>query len=145
MCTLRSARPPVKPRQHVREVKCEPAVRGTGADYFVHVWQDGKFFTYWLRRLATDYGVGFRFEQGGANPALSEMQLEVYNVCVDGEHGSCECPGHRRWGVECRHLWALRELLGRGDIPSVRPDHPSTDDPALTAYKPAGHDHGLPF
>ena len=30
-----------------------------------------------------------------------------------GLHPQCECPGHLRWSVECKHLQALRDLVGR--------------------------------
>jgi hypothetical protein len=150
MSTVSRSPRPVKAKgrkvhKRERQVECEPAGHGTGADYLVRIWQDGKLHTYWLRRLATDYGVGFQFQQSMSNPLPTGLQLEAYDVLSDGEHGSCECPGHLRWSVECRHLWALRELIRRGDIPAVRPDHPSTDSQQLAAYKPASHDHGIPF
>jgi hypothetical protein len=40
---------------------------------------------------------------------------------VDAGVGVCECPDHRRRGVRCGHMWAVRllEALARLQVPAV--------------------------
>jgi hypothetical protein len=168
MSTVPASRPAVKPaaartpraprqrRPHVREVQCSPAARGTGADLFVQLWQDGKLFHYWLTRIPSDFGVAVRFEQGRANPERTEMQAESYAACVEPDRASCECPGHLRHGTVCKHIWAVRELLARGELAPRCPDPDELGEPcgqcfpdeppyaAGASYKP-GPDSDIPF
>jgi hypothetical protein len=147
MCTVRSARPPVKPRpSEVTDVDLSPAGKGTGALYFLNVWQGSKLSSYWLLPLTCPDGVAFQFQASRTKPA-GEMQADAYDVglFLDGSE-SCDCVGHERWG-HCKHVGALRMLIARGKLPAVPHGDrcPCSECERLVAYRPAGHDHGLPF
>lgn len=130
---MAATRKPRKPP--VRTVECGPAPLGAAADYHVVIRTDGAWSGYWLRRLASAFGVAYEFTQGNTNAPRGEYQAESYDVCVEADADHCGCPGHERHG-HCKHAWALRTLLGRGELAGA---------PRLDAYKPAGHSHGIPF
>ncbi len=120
MTTLTAPRTSVKrsskPRpQPALEVACEPAAPGAGADFMVIIHQGGKPFTYWLRRLAADFGVAFRFEQSSQNARRSEMQADSYDCCVEADRSHCDCVGFLHHG-HCKHTEALRILVARGAL-----------------------------
>ncbi|MDE2101701.1 MAG: hypothetical protein KGL39_30930 [Patescibacteria group bacterium] len=135
---------------------CDRAAKGAGAEWFVNVWQGAKFSTYWLVPLTSDFGLAYQF-QASRTKAPGEMQLDAYDVLIEVDGHSCTCPGHLRHG-HCKHVDTLKLLIERGTLGRPVPD-PDTlgepcgqcfpDDPPteeeLLAYKPAGHDHGIPF
>ena len=67
---------------------------------------------YTVRQLKTDFGTGFRLEKHG-DPVEDGGGL-VYDVLLDGERATCECLGHLRYGTECKHIWAMRQVMERG-------------------------------
>jgi hypothetical protein len=114
MCTITNPAPPVKPsKSAVTRVDCDRAVKGTGALWFLNIWQGDKLSTYWLLPLVSDFGVAFRFECSRTGP-VSEMQADHYDVLLELDGASCECPGFLRWGGECKHISALKLLVERG-------------------------------
>ncbi len=123
-----------KPRQrglHERSVKVLIRPSAGQPDFFVRITQDSEPAHYWVSALASDFGRAFRLEKPGSEGT------DVYDVCLDecASADSCTCKGNT-YGGYCKHLDAVRALLAAGDVP---------DDPKLTAYKPAGHDNGIPF
>src|SRR5947208_1483569 len=59
---------------------------------------------YFLRRLPSDFGVGFEFEKIGGEPC------ERYHVHLAAEaRHTCECLGHLRHG-HCKHVDGLLAL-----------------------------------
>lgn len=152
-------RAPVKSRPSaVTKVDCDRAGKGTGAEWFVNIWQGTKYSTYWLLPLVSDFGLAYQFQASRTRPA-GAMQLDAYDVLIEVDGDSCTCPGHLRWGA-CKHVAALKLLIERGTLGRPVPDpdtlgapcgqqfpeewEPPTEE-ELLEYKPAGHDHGIPF
>jgi hypothetical protein len=116
MCTVSPSAPPVKPsRSAVTRVDCDRAVKGTGAEFFVTIWQGSKLSCYWLVPLDSPLGVAYQFQASRTGPA-GEMQLDAYDVLVANEQDSrCDCAGFLQWG-RCKHLSTLRHLLLEGKL-----------------------------
>ncbi len=121
-----------KRRQHVRSAKVIIAPSEGQPLALVRITQDGEPAHYWLGALPSDFGRAYRLERQGLEGE------SVYDVLLgDGidSFDICTCPGHT-YGGYCKHVDCCRALLAAGKLP---------DDPRLAAYKPAGHDHGIPF
>lgn len=64
-------------------------------------------YLYHLRRLQTDWGVGF---------SLTSLDgTKQYEVLVDDAGGLCDCIGHARYG-QCKHLIVLAEMVANREI-----------------------------
>jgi hypothetical protein len=146
MCTVRCSGPSVKPRRsEVTDVDLSPAGKGTGALYFLNVWQGCKLSSYWLLPIVCPDGLAFQF-QASRGSAASEMQLDAYDVGLLADGEACDCVGHERWG-HCKHVDALKLLVECGKLPAVPHGDgcQCSECKRLAAYRPSGHNHGLPF
>jgi hypothetical protein len=104
---------PSRPRPStVTKGEADRAVKGTGVEWFVRVWQGQRLSCYWLLPLVSDFGVAYEFQASRTTPA-GEMQADSYAVLLELDGHSCECPGHLRWGV-CKHVEALKILIEQG-------------------------------
>jgi hypothetical protein len=113
MCTIPNPARPVKvSKSQVTRVDCDKSLKGTG-ELFVNVWQSDKRSTYFVLPLPSDFGLALRFECSRTE-AASEMQADHYDVLLEVDGASCECPGFLRWGKECKHLQAARLLAAKG-------------------------------
>jgi hypothetical protein len=64
---------------------------------------------YLITRISSDFGIAFLLEKMGGGDE------HRYHICLDGEHGTCECKGFTRW-ARCRHVEALRALTAAGQL-----------------------------
>ena len=56
-------------------------------------------------------GKAYRLEKADQG----DGQPEVYDVLLDGQHSTCDCKGHTRWG-HCKHSDCLKTLAGSNRI-----------------------------
>jgi hypothetical protein len=79
------------------------------------IWVGKEAQDYEIRRLATDWGVGFSMTKlSVAGPTAT------YHCCLNAENaqdveGLCDCLGREHTG-SCKHLRVLQRLLERGDL-----------------------------
>jgi hypothetical protein len=108
MSTSTTSRRRKQPERRIRLLK--PIREGFGA---VQIFIDGEPHNYLLLPLASDFGAAFRLVKQELVPQAEgfyELQDTArYNVCLDGERSSCECPGFLRWG-KCKHVSGLAAL-----------------------------------
>lgn len=62
---------------------------------------------YVLTPIASDFGRAFQMENMGCTI--------TYNVLLDGNNTSCDCPG-RTYTGHCKHLDTVRELVAAGKL-----------------------------
>lgn len=89
-----------------------PALPGL-APALVRITRGGVPQGYWVRPLATDFGLGYRLDRDEAAGG--------YDVLLENDQdASCTCPGHTYRG-RCKHVDALRALLAAGllELPAV--------------------------
>jgi hypothetical protein len=86
----------------------------------------GKDFYYLAGRILGEDGnlLGYR---------LTKSDGSSYDIDLTGERPTCECAGHLRWGVECKHIQAVR--LASVALPTAEEDG---------GYKPDSQ-HGIAF
>lgn len=144
-----------RPRSEVTDVDCSRAVKGTGALYFLNVWQGTRYSTYWLLPLVCPDGIAFQFQVGYREKPPQGMQADTYDVAIFFDGETCTCPGFGRFS-RCKHLAALRTLVERGQFApdpddlgepcgQCFPDEPGPSESfAGAGYKP-GPNSDLPF
>jgi hypothetical protein len=103
-----------QPERRIRLLK--PIRDGFGA---VQIFIAGEPHNYLIFPLVADFGAAFRLVKQELVPQTEgfyELQDTArYNVCLDGERSSCECPGFLRWG-KCKHVSGLAALRQRNLI-----------------------------
>jgi hypothetical protein len=114
VCKIPHPPAPVKPsRSAVTRVDADRAVKGTGAEWFVTIWQGHKLSSYWLVPLASPLGVAYQFQCSRTGPA-GELSMDAYDVLVENaQDGCCDCAGFLAWG-RCKHLATLRVMIDQG-------------------------------
>jgi hypothetical protein len=114
MTTATTKRNRKQPERRIRLLK--PIRDGFGA---VQIFIDGEPHNYLLFALSSDFGAAFRLVKQELVPQAEGFyelkDTARYNVCLDGERSSCECPGFLRWG-RCKHVSGLAVLRQRGLI-----------------------------
>jgi hypothetical protein len=65
--------------------------------------------TYHVTPLASDFGAGFEVAK------VSDPGQPVYQVCLEGNGGTCTCKGHCHRGT-CRHVEGLAALKRAGKL-----------------------------
>jgi hypothetical protein len=109
------SRKPPQRRPHARSVKVIiPALPGIQPLTLIRITQDDKAAHYWVSGLTTDFGLGFRLEKAGEE--VKDGEEDAYSVLLEEDGSSCTCPGHTFLGY-CKHVDALRALLGQGRLP----------------------------
>ncbi len=80
------------------------------------VTEGAKTDRYFFRRLASDFGVCFSCEKYVPETDSRSAHIEpAYDVCLDGDNSTCDCPGFRRW-FHCRHVSGLAALVESGKL-----------------------------
>jgi hypothetical protein len=65
--------------------------------------------SYYVSPLGCDFGRAFRVEKFCSQQDPAEP--DSYDVHQDEEgHWHCECKGHLKWQVECKHIASCRQL-----------------------------------
>ncbi len=166
-------RKPRQRRPHERSVAVLISPSEGQPDRLLRITQDGEPAHYWLAYLPSDFGRAFRLERV-AHEATDKEGRDAYDVLLDGAADSCTCPGHV-YGNYCKHVDGMlpaaprptatccvcgatgpadgfsTEVYEEGvtvrcwDEAACMGRIIDSDPPALTAYKPAGHSHGIPF
>src|SRR5262245_35921945 len=85
-----------------------------GTTGILHIKQGELEVGYYLDAIATALGRAFRLTKIVTPADGTGAEYDVL-ISPDGFH-TCECKGHLRHGVECKHIAALRCLAGRGSI-----------------------------
>jgi hypothetical protein len=74
---------------------------------------------YRVEKIASQIGGrGFRLEKADQG----DGQAEVYDVCCDGQHSTCDCKGFSRYGMSaaggtgCKHVAAMQMLVATNRI-----------------------------
>jgi hypothetical protein len=114
MATTANARSRIKPERRIRLLK--PIQNGKGA---LQILIDGEPHNYLIFPLASDFGSAFRLvkqEHLPIDPGVWELHDTArYNVCLNGEQSTCDCPTHSYRG-RCKHVEGLTVLRQRGLI-----------------------------
>src|SRR5262245_60525638 len=153
MCIARKPRLPRQRRVHQRSVELLAEVES--GLWFVRITQDGKEAFYWLRRIGSDWGDGFRLQKVDAYaygmPVLEEYDLRLSNdghycCCLGHEHhGYCKhvdalvACGGGRWCSHGKHRLYLRPARSAAGAPDTLPRHVRRRAAALPARRRAGH------
>jgi hypothetical protein len=114
MSTSTTSRRRKQPERRIRLLK--PIRDGMGA---VQIFIDGEPHNYLIYPLSSDFGVAFRLVKQELVPQTEgfyELQDTArYDVCLNGERSSCECPGFLHHG-RCKHVSGLTVLRQRNLI-----------------------------
>lgn len=100
------SRPRVKPTRTVR-LALAPSDETGFAVIVITVSKESD--TYHVTPLPSDYGAAFEVAK------VSDPEGKAYQVCLEGNGGTCDCKGHGRWG-RCRHVEALQTLRANGQL-----------------------------
>ena len=103
--TTRQRKPRPKPARKIR-LCLPPAPSGWGV---VEITIGRKVDNYFLRRIGSDFGDGFRLEK------FSGQGGESYDVHLSDQGHQCECLGFLRHG-RCKHVAGLAKLRNLGKI-----------------------------
>ncbi len=114
MATATTKRNRKQPERRIRLLK--PIQDGIGA---LQIVIDGEPHNYLILPLASDFGTAFRLVKQQLLPVYPGVwelhDTARYNVCLNGEQSTCDCPGHSYRG-RCKHVDGLTVLRQRGSI-----------------------------
>lgn len=72
-------------------------------------------FGYWFDRVTSEGSKRTCVRLTKFAAAQKPGEPDHYDVQVDTDAATCDCPGHRRWG-HCKHADAITTLAARGSI-----------------------------
>ncbi len=107
-----TVRKPVQVSRSVRLITPFDA-EGKGAELQITMQRGKKVetFTYWIDRIASDFGQAFLLEKHGNGTKSNEE----YHVMLEADGHSCSCPGGTYKG-RCKHQDAVIKLLELGKL-----------------------------
>ena len=117
MTTLTTKAPRVKtarkPRpKPARSIRLVLGFNAEGRNAVVRIAVGKAVSDYYLHRLVSDYGTGFRLEKFGSD--------ETYAVNLNGQKSTCECKGFLRRN-HCKHVDGLAALVKAGKLEQPAP------------------------
>jgi hypothetical protein len=115
MSTSSQARPRVKPERRIRVLK--PISDNSAGVLAITIGKDEGVYA--IRPIPADFGVAFRLIKGELveepDNTLRLRDAGQYDVCLNGEQSTCDCPAHSYRG-RCKHVDGLTTLRQRNLI-----------------------------